>query len=93
MINFIHGFLAMGCLISGVYFLRFWRQTRDRLFLIFALAFWVLGVERLLLSLTMPEAEYHAYIYLVRLSAFLLIIGAIIDKNRSPAGRGESGPS
>jgi hypothetical protein len=81
-LNFIHGALAMGFIISGLFFLRFWRQTKDRLFLMFAMAFWVMGVGRVLLSRTLPQAEYYPYIYLVRLAAFLLIIVAILDKNR-----------
>jgi len=87
MINFIHGALAMGFLVTGVYFLRFWRQSRDRLFFIFAMAFAVMAVERVILARTAPHAEYYAYVYLVRLTAFVLIMAAIIDKNRGRRSR------
>lgn len=76
------GATVMGYLVAGLFFLRFWRETRDRLFLIFAVAFWLLGVQRLALVFTRHMAETGTGLYLVRLFAFLLILGAIIDKNR-----------
>lgn len=78
--NFLLGAIAMACFISGLFFLRFWRETHDRLFAIFALAFWLLGLTRL--SLVFVRAEEHHYIYWVRLAAFVLILLAIVDKNR-----------
>ena len=45
------GALAMASAVAGLFFLRFWRETRDRLFAMFALAFWVLGVNWLGLAL------------------------------------------
>ena len=41
---------------AGLFFLRFWRKTRDRLFAIFACAFWLMGVNWLLLAFTDPDA-------------------------------------
>jgi hypothetical protein len=82
MSEFIMGALFMGLLLVGIFFLRFWRDTSDRLFLIFAVAFWLLAITRLALSLTPGASEEHrAYVYLVRLLAFVLILVAIIDKN------------
>jgi hypothetical protein len=80
--QFLSGALFTSYLAAGLFFLRFWKKTRDRLFAIFALAFWVFAVERMLLASTSPNDEFRPYVYLVRLSAFLLIIVAIIDKNR-----------
>ncbi len=76
------GAIAMGYAVAGLYFLRFWRETRDRLFLIFAFAFWLLGVQRLALIVSREMVEDNTGLYLVRLFAFLLILGAIVDKNR-----------
>ena len=50
----------MGYGVCGLFFLRFWRTTRDRLFAIFSAAFWVLGVQRLTLGLIEP-VERVAY--------------------------------
>ncbi len=78
----ISGAILMGYGVAGLFFLRFWRETRDRLFLIFAVAFWILGVQRLALVLTQDMLETQTGLYLIRLFAFVLILGAIVDKNR-----------
>jgi hypothetical protein len=82
MMLFLHGATFMGCIVAAVYFLRFWRDTRDRLFVLFAVAFAVLAMNRAALALTHPTAESTPYFYLARLAAFLLIAFAVIDKNR-----------
>ena len=58
--NFIIGVIAMASWIAGLFFLRFWRETRDRLFLIFAIAFWLLGLTRFALVLYSSEAQAAA---------------------------------
>ena len=55
--HLITGAIVMGYAVAGLFFARFWRQTRDRLFLIFAIAFWLLGVQRLALALTAEMLE------------------------------------
>ena len=49
--SLVSGLLVMGYFIAGLFFLRFWHETRDRLFGIFAGAFCLLGVQRFLLVL------------------------------------------
>jgi Family of unknown function (DUF5985) len=81
MTELIQGVTMMGCLTVALFFARFWRETGDRFFLLFALAFATFGVNRLLLvALTDDEAE--TVVYVVRLLAFLLIIAAVVEKNR-----------
>jgi hypothetical protein len=79
----LSGAITMGYAVAGLFFLRFWRETRDRLFLIFGGAFWILGIQRLALVFGRDMVEDHTGLYLIRLFAFLLILGAIVDKNRS----------
>ena len=80
---FLSGSTAMACLGIGLFFLRFWRQTGDRFFAIFALAFWVFAANRVALLLIDDEREsLQTGIYVIRLLAFLLIIAAILEKNR-----------
>jgi hypothetical protein len=81
-IQFLWGASAMGCWVAGLFFLRFWRGTRDRLFALFAASFWVLGASWLVLAVAQPSDETRHYAYLIRLVAFLLIAVAIVDKNR-----------
>lgn len=82
--GFVHiasGAIVMGYFVAGLFFLRYWRDTRDRLFLVFAVAFWMLGFQRALLDVIDVAAEDQAIFYLLRLAAFLLIIWAVVDKN------------
>jgi hypothetical protein len=89
----IMGALAMGFTIAGLFFLRFWRETRDRLFAFFAVAFFILAAGRVGFAFYEPRSPEGDYLYWVRLSAFALILAAIIDKNlfSKPAGP-PSGP-
>jgi hypothetical protein len=80
--QFIMGAITMASWVAGLFFLRFWRDTRDRLFLSFAAAFLLLGLTRVGLAMTDSTTERHTYLYLVRFVAFALILIAIIDKNR-----------
>jgi hypothetical protein len=65
----------------ALFFLRFWQQTRDRLFLIFALAFAVFAANRILLSALDDQREAQTAVYLARALTFALIALAIADKN------------
>jgi hypothetical protein len=75
------GAIAMGFLVACLFFLRFWRETRERLFALFALSFLILAVNRVGLGLAQGEPP-RDYLYWVRLVAFGLILVAILDKNR-----------
>lgn len=79
---FILGACMMACSVAGLFFIRFWKKTQERLFLIFALAFWVLALNRLGLAIVATTSESRTYLYGVRLAAFALILVAIADKNR-----------
>jgi hypothetical protein len=84
--SFMMGAIAMACFVAGLFFLRFWRDTHDRLFVIFAMAFWLLGLTRLLLAWASNQSEtQNHYLYWLRFAAFALILFAIVDKNRPRA--------
>lgn len=83
--HFLSGMITMGFLAAGLYFLRFWRGTGDGLFAAFAIAFWLLGLTQALLALTDFPVEEASYFYLIRLTAFIVIIVAIWRKNRKTA--------
>lgn len=87
MVTFLHGATAMGALVISLFFLRFWRQARERLFLSFALAFFLLGIERVILGTVSFATEWRDYVYLLRLGAFCVILFGILDKNRDAARR------
>lgn len=75
------GMIFMGFMTGGLFFFRFWKKTRDRLFALFGFAFIALGVQQLLLGLLDLANESLPLPYLIRLFAFGLILFAIADKN------------
>ena len=80
--NFVYGAIGALCWVVGLYFLQFWRRTHDRFFALFALAFWAIGGGRLAMSIWGEITEANRSIYLVRLLAYVVILAAIVDKNR-----------
>jgi hypothetical protein len=84
--NFLSGAVALGYFVSALFFLRFWRRTRDELFLAFASAFALLGVGQSVLALADIPTEERGSIYLIRLAAFALILIAIVRKNSRANG-------
>lgn len=81
--DFLSGAITLGFLVAGLFFLRFWRKTRDGLFLAFAMSFALLGVGQAVQALANIPQEERSYIYIIRLAAFTLILIAIFRKNRS----------
>ena len=81
--DFLSGAVALGFLVCALFFLRFWRRTRDELFLAFAAAFALLGIGQSVLALASIPNEERGSLYLFRLAAFAIIIVAVIRKNRS----------
>jgi len=80
---FLSGAVTMAYAVASLFFLRFWRRTRDGLFLAFAAAFLLLVLNTVLLTISNVPIENRAIYYLLRLLAFLIIIGAVIQKSRS----------
>lgn len=82
LIPFLQAVSATAAWISGLMFLRFWRESRDVLFLFFGAGFWVMALSWALLALVSPNGDARPYVYAIRLLAFLLIITGMIHKNR-----------
>ena len=80
--DFLSGAVALGFLVCSLFFLKFWKRTRDELFLAFAMAFTLLGIGQTVLALANIPTEEKGSLYLIRLVAFLLILFAIYRKNR-----------
>ena len=86
--GFLIGVISTCSVVAGIFFLKFWRKTRDFLFLAFGVAFVVEGVNRAAVLLVARPNEGHPLIYGVRLLASLLILAAILKKNYGGARRG-----
>ena len=80
---FLTGIATCASFSVAIFFLRFWIDTRDRFFLLFAVAFLILSLNWGLIAVLEPATEVRPFFYLLRLTAFGLIIAAVVDKNRS----------
>jgi peptidoglycan/LPS O-acetylase OafA/YrhL len=81
MIEFMSGALTLGYAVGALFFLRFWRRTRDRLFFAFAIAFVLLALNQALAQWLGAADERVGYTYVLRVIGFLLILAAVVDKN------------
>jgi hypothetical protein len=82
LLTFLSGAITLGFLVAALFFLRFWRRTRDELFIAFAAAFALLALNQGLLVFIDVPVEERSWLYLLRLAAFAIIIGSIWAKNR-----------
>ncbi|HEX4277575.1 MAG TPA: DUF5985 family protein [Bryobacteraceae bacterium] len=81
--GFLLGLIATASVTAGMFFLRFWRNTRDSLFLAFGASFIIEGLNRSAVLFTDKPNEGSPWTYLVRLLSFILILIAILRKNYS----------
>jgi len=79
--GFLLGVIATSSITAGVFFLKFWRATRDSFFLAFAASFIIEGLNRCGILLLQKPNEGSPWIYSVRLLSLLLILAAILKKN------------
>jgi hypothetical protein len=82
MVSALYGASAMGSIIVALIFFTHWRRSVDRLFLLFAWAFAILGVQYFVIAVTALGSEWQPYVFAIRLVAFLLILFAIAGKNQ-----------
>ena len=81
--SLLMGAIAMASFVAALCFFRFWKNTRDRFFLLFSLAFVIDAMGRVVLGLMSLSEEQEPLVYITRLLMFGLILVAIYDKNRS----------
>lgn len=75
---------------SGLFFLKLWTASRDRFFIFFSIACGFLSIERVFAlfvagtfsPLRSESSEFTGWIYLIRMTAFIMILIAIVEKNR-----------
>ncbi len=80
--GFLLGVIVTCTLVASAFFLRFWRRTRDPLFLAFGVAFLIEAMNRCAVLLVERPFEGSSGIYVVRLVSYLLILIGILNKNR-----------
>jgi uncharacterized membrane protein HdeD (DUF308 family) len=79
------GAIAMASLVAAMLFLRFWKHTRDGFFLWFAVSFAIEGINRAALGMRADPNEGEPFFFLIRFLSYLLIVIAIVGKNRTKA--------
>lgn len=80
--GFMLGAIAVSCFLVGVFFLRYWRSSRDRFFLFLAVSFWMEALSRVDMAISNSLHEASPVHYVVRLLSYGVILIAIWDKNR-----------
>lgn len=79
--TFIYGVITAGNLVAAAFFLRFYTRTKQRLLLLFALAFLLFAMNQAILGLDVAQLEEQAHAYLLRIAGFGLIIAGIVSTN------------
>lgn len=83
LVPFVLGAVALGSAIAALFFGRFYRETRDPLFLYFSAAFALESVNRTLFAFATRPDEADPSLYLMRAAAYSLILLGIYRKNRA----------
>ena len=91
MIGFLAGAVTVGYIVGAAFFLRFWRKTKDRLFLAFASAFVLFAINQATVDMLGVLFEPQSFAYVLRILGFVLILAAILDKNLHRSGRRTGG--
>ena len=82
MINHVlTGAIGMGFLIAALFFLRYWKSTKDRFFLYFAVSFFIQGINRLMFLHGGNVTDESSIAYFFRFIAYALILVAVLEKN------------
>jgi len=79
--SFLLGFIAMACTTAALFFIKFWRSTRDTLFFAFSAFFVVEAADRVALLLSHRPNEGTPWIYILRLAALVFLVAVILKKN------------
>ena len=85
MVALLNGAAAMACLAVGTFFLRFYRESEDRLFAFLAVGFWTFAINYAALALLPLADERRTYAFVLRLIGFLAVLMGFALKDRELA--------
>lgn len=77
--TFLLGVIVTSCVVIGLFFCKYWLRTRDRLFLAFAVGFWLFGINWAGLAVVHNEGVVSMYV--LRILGFACIIAGVVGKN------------
>ena len=75
------GATAMAGVVAALFFLKFWRRTKDTFFVLFAAGFAIEAVGRFVQAAVQVSDTAEPIYFLPRLVMFSLIVIAIVRKN------------
>lgn len=81
----MQGAITMGYLVVAFFFISFWRETRDRMFIMFAAGFAILTLHRSFFALTFDAAHWTDFTFALRLIGYLCILAGILDRRARTA--------
>jgi hypothetical protein len=84
MYPYLSGVASGLAVAAALFFLRYWRRSRDRFFAIWSVSFLLLAAQWAVSAIT--GSDSHPEAYFLRFVGFVMIVAAIIDKNRGGAG-------
>jgi hypothetical protein len=79
---FLSGLICAGAAVIALHFHRFRRESGDRLFGAFSVAFALMAANHAALAFVDPDAEARIAVYGLRLAAYALILYAVVRTNR-----------
>lgn len=79
--DFLNGAVAMAAAVVALHYLKAWKQSKDELFRLFSVAFFLIMIERIVFQAAHISNEKISLIYCLRLLAFLAIAIGILQKN------------
>lgn len=83
LVSLISGMIAAGFLVAALFFLRYYRSTRDALFIYFTVGFVLMALEKLAVLIVPDWFPEPPWLFIVRLLAFIAIGAGIWEKNRA----------
>lgn len=81
LVMFLSGAVTTLDLVAAGFFAKFWRRTREPLFIGFSVAFLLLACSQLISSWLGVSDERSVYAYLPRAAGFIVIMFAIMRAN------------
>ena len=82
MMEFLSGVIACGYLVVAGVFLILWRRRADTLARAFSLAFFLFALNQVLAAALVTATDPPSLIYALRILGFVIILGALLDRNQ-----------
>ncbi len=83
MLDFLSGVVTCGYLVAAGLFFTLWRRRADSLVRAFAIALLLLALNQVLVAALVTASEPSSFSYALRVLGFVIILGALVERNAS----------